>query len=223
MLELFKAGGFVMWIIAVAYVLAVAIVAERFWSLKRSSVLPAGLGDEVCDWARNAHLDPQHIQTLRENSPLGEVLAAGLDVRRRPREIIRERIEDAGRQVVHRLERYLNTLGTIATISPLLGLLGTVIGMIRMFLGILEHGIGDMTKLAGGIGEALITTAAGICVAIPALIFYRYFRGLIQAYVVEMERQANTLIDTLEGMSVNGPGAPAAGAATAPRRRSVPK
>lgn len=221
MLELFKAGGLVMWLIAALSVLALGIVAERFWSLRRANVLPPGLGEEVCDWARNAHLDPQHIQTLRENSPLGEVLAAGLDVRRRPRELIRERIEDAGRQVVHRLERYLNTLGTIATVSPLLGLLGTVIGMMRMFLGILDHGIGDMTQLAGGIGQALVTTAAGICVAIPALAFYRYFRGLIGAYVMEMERQANHLIDALEGMGAGASGQTAANAAA--RHRSAPK
>ena len=205
MLELFKAGGWVMWPIALISVLALGIVLERLWSLRRSSVLPKGLGDEVCEWARHAHLDPKHIDALRQNSPLGQVLAAGLDVRRRPREVIRERIEDTGRHVMHQLERYLNTLGTIASAAPLLGLLGTVIGMMRMFLGILDHGIGDMTQLAGGIGQALVTTAAGICVAIPALVFHRYFRGLVTAYTIEMERQAMALIDTLDNIAQPSP------------------
>ncbi len=216
MLELFKAGGWVMWPIALISVLALGIVLERLWSLRRSSVLPKGLGDEVCEWARHAHLDPKHIDALRQNSPLGQVLAAGLDVRRRPREVIRERIEDTGRHVMHQLERYLNTLGTIASAAPLLGLLGTVIGMMRMFLGILDHGIGDMTQLAGGIGQALVTTAAGICVAIPALVFHRYFRGLVTAYTIEMERQAMALIDTLDNIAQ-----PAPPPASPVRRRSA--
>ncbi len=216
MLELFKAGGWVMWPIALISVLALGVVLERLWSLRRSSVLPKGLGDEVCEWARHAHLDPKHIDALRQNSPLGQVLAAGLDVRRRPREVIRERIEDTGRHVMHQLERYLNTLGTIASAAPLLGLLGTVIGMMRMFLGILDHGIGDMTQLAGGIGQALVTTAAGICVAIPALVFHRYFRGLVTAYTIEMERQAMALIDTLDNIAQ-----PAPPPASPVRRRSA--
>ena len=198
MLELLKAGGWVMWPLLAMSAIGLAIVLERFWTLRRRSVLPPGLGDEVRDWARNAHLDPKHIDALRDTSPLGEVLAAGLDVRARPRDVIRERIEDVGRHVVHRLERFLNTLGTIASTAPMLGLLGTVIGMMRLFLGILDHGIGDMTQLAGGIGQALITTATGICIAVPALIFHRFFRGLVAAYVIEMERQSIALIDRLD-------------------------
>lgn len=205
MLELLKAGGWVMWPIAAISVLALGIVLERLWSLRRRTVLPPGLGEEVREWARHAHLDPKHIDALRQNSPLGQVLAAGLDVRRRPREVIRERIEDTGRHVMHQLERYLNTLGTIASAAPLLGLLGTVIGMMRMFLGILDHGMGDMTQLAGGIGQALVTTAAGIGVAIPALVFHRYFRGLVAAYTIEMERQAMALIDTLDNIAQPAP------------------
>ena len=103
-----------------------------------------------------------------------------------------------GRHVMHQMERFLNTLGTIASVSPLLGLLGTVFGMIRMFLGILTHGVGDANQLAGGIGEALITTAAGLCVAIPALMFYRYFRGRVAGYVIEMEKQVMALLDALD-------------------------
>ena len=171
-------------------------------------MLPPGLGEEVRDWARGRQLDPKHIDILRRNSPLGELLAAGLDVRHRPREIIKERIEDVGRHVAHRMERFLNTLGTIAAVAPLLGLLGTVFGMIEMFLDILTAGVGDANRLAGGIGQALISTAAGLCVAIPAVIFHRYLRGRITGYVVEMEQQATALLDALEEEPSATPGKP---------------
>ncbi len=217
MLELLIAGGWVMWPILLCSALALAIIIERFWSLRRSKVLPLDLGDEVRQWAASGRLDPKHIETLRVNSPLGAILSAALEVRHRPREQIKERVEDVGRHQMHRMERFLNTLGTISTISPLLGLLGTVFGMIEMFLGLLTHGAGDANQLAGGIGEALITTAAGLCVAIPALMFYRYFRGRVAEYVIEMEQQVIALIDTLES-------APQVGAAQpAPRpRRPAP-
>ncbi|MFT3806215.1 MotA/TolQ/ExbB proton channel family protein [Arenimonas sp.] len=201
MLELIKAGGWVMLPILTLAVLALAIVVERFWSLRRKEVLPPGLGAEVREWARKRQLDPRHIDVLRKNSPLGELLAAALDMRSRPREIMKERVEDVGRHVVHELERFMNTLGTIASVSPLLGLLGTVFGMIEMFLKILTTGVGDANQLAGGIGQALISTAAGLCVAIPAVMFHRYFRGLIAQYVVEMEKQAIALIDALDDSS----------------------
>ena len=198
MLELIKAGGLVMAPILLLAVLALAIVIERFWSLRRKDVLPPGLGDEVREWARGRQLDPEHIDVLRRNSPLGEVLAAALDVRYRPRELIKERVEDVGRHVMHQMERFLNTLGTIASVSPLLGLLGTVFGMIEMFLKILVTGVGDVNQLAGGIGQALISTAGGLCVAIPAVMFHRHFRGLIAGYVVDMEKQAIALLDTID-------------------------
>ncbi len=185
-------------------VLALAIILERFWTLRRREVLPPGLGEEVREWARGrSTLDPKHIDVLRRNSPLGELLAAGLDVRHRPRELIKERIEDVGRHVAHRLERFLNTLGTIAAVGPLLGLLGTVFGMIEMFLGIMTTGVGDANQLAGGIGQALVSTAAGLCLAIPALMFHRYLRGRVTGYVVDMEKQATQLLDALdEGASL---------------------
>jgi biopolymer transport protein ExbB len=194
-------------------VVATAIIIERFWSLRRKEVLPPGLGEEVREWARGRQLDPSHIDVLRRNSPLGELLAAALDVRYRPRELIKERVEDVGRHVMHQLERFMNTLGSIASVGPLLGLLGTVIGMIEMFLKILTTGVGDVNQLAGGIGKALICTATGLVVAIPALMFHRYFRGVIAAYVVEMEKQAIALLDTIdEGIL------PAAKPAVRPRR-----
>ena len=205
MWELFKAGGWVMWPILGCAVLAVGIILERFWTLRRGSAIPPSLGQEVRDWAARNRLDPAHLEALKQNSPLGELLAAALEVRHRPREQIKERVEDIGRHIAHELERFLNTLGTIAGVAPLLGLLGTVFGMIRMFLGILKSGVGDASRLAGGIGEALVTTAAGLCVAIPALMFYRYFRGRVAEYVIDMEKQAIALLDTLEGETPKAP------------------
>ena len=198
MLELIKAGGWVMLPMLILAVVALAIIIERFWSLRSKEVLPPGLGEEVREWARGRQLDPKHIEVLRRNSPLGELLAAALDVRYRPRELIKERVEDVGRHVMHGLERFMNTLGSIASVAPLLGLLGTVFGMIQMFLKILTTGVGDVNQLAGGIGQALISTAGGLCVAIPALMFHRYFRGRIGEFVIEMEKQAIALLDTID-------------------------
>ncbi len=202
MLELIKAGGWPMIPLLLLTVAGLAIVVERFWSLRRERILPPGLGDEVRSWvARGNSLDPSHIDSLRATSPLGALLAAELDVRHRHREIVRERVEDVGRHLVHRMERFLNSLGTIAAAGPLLGLFGTVVGMIQLFLGILDHGIGDATQLAGGIGKALVCTATGMIVAIPALAFHRYFRGRIASYIVDMEHEAMRLQDVLDATS----------------------
>ncbi|HEY1138985.1 MAG TPA: MotA/TolQ/ExbB proton channel family protein [Lysobacter sp.] len=198
MLELVKAGGWPMIPLILLSVLALTIIVERAWTLRRRAVLPPGLGKEVRTWAGGGKLDPAHIESLRATSPLGALLAAALDVRNRPRDLIRERIEDVGRHLVHRMERYLNTLGTISAAGPLLGLFGTVVGMIQMFLGILDHGIGDVNQLAGGIGKALVCTATGMIVAIPALIAHRWFRGRIAEYIVDMEHEAIQLLDTIE-------------------------
>ena len=198
MLELVKAGGWPMIPLLALTVIGLAIVIERFWSLRRSVVLPPGLGGEVRAWAMRGPLEAVHIESLRQTSPLGALLAAALDVRNRPRDVIRERLEDTGRHLVHRMERFLNALGTIATAGPLLGLFGTVVGMIQMFLGILDHGVCDVNQLAGGIGKALVCTATGMIVAVPALAFHRHFRSRIGGYIIEMERQATALLDTLE-------------------------
>ncbi|MBD8635142.1 MotA/TolQ/ExbB proton channel family protein [Stenotrophomonas sp. CFBP 13725] len=224
MWELVKAGGWPMVPLLLLGVLALAIVLERFWSLRRNEVLPPGLGQDVRNWAARGKLDPAHLQTLRANSPLGALLAAALDARNRPRDQIRERIEDTGRFLVHRMERFLNTLGTIASAGPLLGLLGTVVGMIQMFMGILDHGVGDVNQLAGGIGKALVCTATGMIVAIPALMFHRYFKGRINGYVIEMEQEASALLDALDGRpSVLATAARTAGQATAPTAPSPAK
>jgi biopolymer transport protein ExbB len=200
-LEILIAGGPAMIPILLCSAVALAIILERFWSLRRSNVVPPDLGEQVLAWARTRKLDPGHIETLRTNSPLGEILAAALTVRMRSREVIKERVEDTGRHVVHRLERFLNTLGTIALISPLLGLLGTVFGLIRMFFAVMVSGVGDPLKMAGGIGEALVCTATGLCVAIPAYFFHRYFRGRVADYVVEMEQETILLIDELSAQT----------------------
>ena len=197
MLDILMAGGWAMLPILVCSLVALAIVLERCWTLRRKAVLPPGLGDEVRQWARAGQLDPNHLEALSNGSPLGELLAAALAVRNQSRELIKERIEDTGRHVVHEMERYLNTLGTIALIGPLLGLFGTVIGLIRMFMQVMAGGIGDPAKMAGGIGEALICTASGLTVAIPAYVLHRYFRSRVAGYCVQMEKQATALLDEL--------------------------
>jgi biopolymer transport protein ExbB len=161
-------------------------------------VTPEGLGATVEDWAARHELDGRHLNQLRAESPLGRIFASALLNRQRSRDVIKEAVEDTGRHVVHDLERFLNTLGTIAGISPLLGLLGTVIGMIEVFSAIMISGVGDANVLAGGISQALITTAAGLTVAIPSYFFYRFFRGMVAEYVISMEEKAISLIDAIE-------------------------
>ena len=194
-----EAGGWLMLPILLCSVIALAIVGERFWSLQARRIAPPNLVGQVWQWFKAGTLSDQHVDALMRNSPLGKVLAAGLVNRHHPREIMKESIEDVGRQVVHELERYLNTLGTIASITPLLGLLGTVFGMIKVFAAIMSHGVGDPSVLAGGISVALITTAAGLCVAIPSLIFYRYFRGKVDSLVLKMEEEALKMVDVMHG------------------------
>ncbi len=198
MLEFVRAGGWIMIPLLICSAMAMAIVAERFWSLRKKSVIPGDLGDQVQSWALSRKLDENHIRALAENSPLGRILAAALRNRSRSRDIIKEAVEDTGRHVVHDLERFLNSLGTIAGIAPLLGLLGTVVGMIRVFGDIREYGVGDANVLAGGISQALVTTAFGLIIAIPSYFFYRYFKGRVQRFVIDMEEQAIDLIDAID-------------------------
>jgi biopolymer transport protein ExbB len=202
-LEIILAGGWLMAPILLCSTLAVAIIIERFWTLRKGKVIPEGLSATVEDWAARHELDKRHLSQLRTESPLGRIYAAALLNRKRSREVIKEAVEDTGRHVVHDLERFLNTLGTIAGISPLLGLLGTVIGMIKVFSAIMISGVGDANVLAGGISEALITTAAGLTVAIPSYFFYRFFRGMVAEYVISMEEKAITLIDCIERGNVS--------------------
>jgi len=199
LLELVKAGGWLMAPIIACSVIAVAVIFERLWVLRRRRVLPPNLVARVWQLQKNGQLSSQQIDVIRRSSPLGRILAAGLINRRHSREVMKESIEEVGRQVVHELERYLNTLGTIASIAPLLGLLGTVIGMIEVFAAIVGAGVGNPGELAGGISKALITTAAGLSVAIPAIIAHRYFGGLVDRLVVDMEEEALKMIEIMQG------------------------
>jgi biopolymer transport protein ExbB len=197
--ELVKAGGWLMVPIIACSVVAMAIVIERLWMLRSKRVVPEDLVARVWKMHRQNQLNNNQITTIRDSSPLGRIVAAGLVNRNYSRDVMKEAIEDIGRQVVHELERYLNTLGTVASITPLLGLLGTVIGMIKVFSAITVAGVGNPTVLAGGISEALITTAAGLSVAIPSLMFHRYLSGRVALLVVRMEEEALKIIEVMQG------------------------
>ncbi|MBV2120732.1 MAG: MotA/TolQ/ExbB proton channel family protein [Candidatus Thiodiazotropha sp. (ex Ctena orbiculata)] len=199
MFELVKSGGWLMLPIIACSIAALGIVIERFWSLQRKRVMPDYLMRQILQLHQEEKLNLADLDKLKTSSPLGRILAAGLINRNHSKVVMKEAIEEVGRQVVHELERYLNTLGTIASISPLLGLLGTVIGMIKVFSVIVTAGVGDPGVLAGGISEALITTAAGLSVAIPSLMFHRYFSGLIDQLVIGMEEQALKMVEVIHG------------------------
>jgi len=201
MWEIIRAGGGFMWPIIVCSVAAVAIILERLWALQSSRVIPGDLGQKVWNWIEADQLSDKLITALQQNSPLGQLLAIGIANRDKPRALMVERLQDGGRHVVHDLERFLNTLGTIAAVSPLLGLLGTVAGIIHAFNAITANGIGDPRVLSGGIGEALITTAAGLSVAIPSLIAYRFLRGKVERLVIQMEKEAMRVVDALDERS----------------------
>ena len=207
MLELVRAGGWLMLPIILCSVIALAIIVERLWTLQVRRVLPKHLVAQVWRWEKIHQLNDEHLKELQSSSPLGSILAAGIVNRHQNRDVMKESIEDIGRHVVHELERYLNSLGTIAAITPLLGLLGTVIGMIKVFATITTQGVGDPGALAGGISEALITTAAGMSVAIPTLMFYRYFRGRVRMLVLKMEQEALTMVEIMHGQRERDPGA----------------
>lgn len=197
MLEFIKSGGWMMAPLVLLSGIAMGIVVERFWSLRKQFVMPDDLTEQIMQWVKSGKVDDRHLEALRETSPLGEIMAAALYHRNDSRDLMKEAVEDVGRHVIHRMERFLNTLGSIAAIAPLLGLLGTVVGMIQVFSSILAHGVGNANLLAGGISQALITTAAGLTIAIPALFFHRYFTGRVQAYVVMMEERAMALINEI--------------------------
>ena len=197
MWEFVKAGGWLMVPIILSSVIAAAICVERFWTLRTSQIVPKNLLAQVWNWIKNNEMDSRRLRELKLHSPLGEILAAGIANHRRGREKMKESIEEAANHVIHELERYLNTLGTIAAITPLLGLLGTVIGMIKVFSAIKLEGTGNAQVLAGGISQALITTAAGLTVAIPALFFHRYFQRKVDELVINMEQEALKLVEVL--------------------------
>lgn len=198
-LELVKAGGWLMLPIILSSILALAICVERYLALNPDKIAPRNLLNQVWGWMQNKQLDNEKLRQLRTASPLGEIIAAGLGNAKYGREIMKESIEDAASHVIHGMERYLTALGTIAAVTPLLGLLGTVMGMIRVFSEIMVQGTGNAAVLAGGISEALITTASGLCVAIPAMVMHRYFQRRIDAIVVTMEQDTIKLINAVHG------------------------
>jgi len=198
--EIIVAGGWVMWPILLCSVVSLGIICERFWTLRTEKIMPRQLMAEVWNLYRKNQLTPQHLPQMRRNSPLGVVLAAGIKNHRHGREVMKESIEQAGRAVVHQMGKYLNTLGTIASISPYLGLLGSVLGMIKVFSAFSEtSGVANPSHLAGGISEILITTAAGLAVAIPSLMFHRYFDGRVDELALLLEEEALSLVERMHG------------------------
>ena len=204
-------------------IVAIVVILNLFLTLKRSKVIPEGITETAQKLAKSGKVTRAHIEKIREGSLLGRVLATGLESSGQPRHIMKENIEESGRHVIHSMDKYMTTLGTVAAIAPLLGLLGTVVGMIEVFSVITAQGVGSPTELAGGISKALITTAAGIIIAVPALIFHRYFRGKINDYAIEMEKQAIKLINVTQTCK----SAPAPARRVAPQkpqaRRSAPQ
>jgi len=197
MFEIIKSGGWLMAPLILCSIVVVAIVTERLWTLQTRRVAPEHLAAQVWNWLKNGELDDDRLEALRAGSPLGRILAAGLEHRHAQREVMNEAIEDTGRHVVHELGRYLNALGTVYSIAPLLGLLGTVLGIIHVFARISTAGLGNPEVLSGGISQALIATVAGLTVAIIAYIPYRYLRGKVDDLVVRMERETMRLMNAV--------------------------
>ncbi len=199
-----QAGGWLMVPIVACSIVATAIILERAWTLRRGRIMPDNLVSRIWQLYRQNQLGNDEIEKIREGSPLGRMLAAGLINRNHSREVMKEAINDAGRQVIAELERFLNTLGTVASVAPLLGLLGTVLGMIDVFGVIMNAGVGNAGVLAGGISKALITTAAGLSVAIPSLMFYRFFDSRVSRIAIDMEQQALRLVEVMKGEREEG-------------------
>ncbi|MBV0932149.1 MotA/TolQ/ExbB proton channel family protein [Marinobacterium weihaiense] len=199
MFEIVLAGGWLMLPIVACSIVALAICGNRLMVLRPQLIAPTGLLAEVWELTRSGQLSPERLGAIRESSPLGRVIVAGLNNSRHGRDIMKESIQEEASHVIHHLERFLNPLGTIAAITPLLGLLGTVIGMIKVFMEIMLQGTGNASILAGGISEALITTAAGLAVAIPALVMHRYFQRRIDTLVLTMEQESIKLVEAIHG------------------------
>lgn len=199
MLEIIKAGGWVMWPVLAASVVSVAIILERFWTLRSSRVAPAGLALRTLQKIREGGFQREQLQRLREESPLGYVLSAAVTGAKLGRDAMRTRVDQAGRQVVHEMERYLTTLGAIASVATLLGLLGSVLGMIQIFNAVTASGGSETVTMARGIAMALIATAGGLAVAIPAQFFYRFFTRQVDTLAMMLEVEAMDFVDRLAG------------------------
>jgi len=199
LLAIFQAAGWPIWFLLVASIVAVALIVERLITLRREKILPRNLLDEVIRVYRSGKVTPDVVDKLEQNSPLGTVLAAALRNVDAPRDVMKESIEETGRGVAQNLERFLTTLGTIASLAPLMGLFGTIVGMIEIFGAATPTGSNNPAQLAHGISVALYNTGFGIAIAMPALVFYRHFRNLVDTYVVDMELQAVKLVDVVHG------------------------
>ncbi len=198
MFAIIQAAGWPIWFLLIASVISVTVIIERLLYLRAARILPLNLLPEVIAVTRSGSVDAEVVERLESNSPLGRVLAAGMRNREASREVMKEAIEEAGRAAAHQLERYLTTLGTIATLAPLMGLFGTVIGMIELF-GATGGGGADPMKFAHGISVALYNTGFGLAVAMPSLVFHRHFHALVDGFVIDMEQQAVRFVDTVTG------------------------
>ncbi|WP_164743789.1 MotA/TolQ/ExbB proton channel family protein [Saccharospirillum alexandrii] len=197
MFEIIKAGGWLMVPIVLCSIVAIAITVERFWALRLAKVMPKDQLPKVWMWIKNHELDSAKIKELKSGSLFGYILSSGLTASKHGREAMKDAIQEAGNHVAHEMEKFLSTLGTIAAIAPLLGLLGTVLGMIEVFTAIMVQGSGNTGVLAGGISQALITTAAGLSVAIPAVIFHRALTRRVDDLLVIMEQDSAKLVDAI--------------------------
>ncbi|MFO1257356.1 MAG: MotA/TolQ/ExbB proton channel family protein [Gammaproteobacteria bacterium] len=198
MLEMLKAGGLLMLPILGCSILAFAIILEKFWRLREGKIVPIDLAPKVLHWVNQQQLTVKHLQQLMSMGPLGQILSVGLECLDEGGEAMKSRMEAQGRHVIMELEKYLNVLGTIAAAGPLLGLLGTVVGMIQMFSAFHLEGLNQPDLLAAGIAKALITTAFGLSVAIPSLMFHRYFQRRVDELTYKLEREALRLVDGLK-------------------------
>ncbi len=199
MFALIQAAGWPIWFLLAASIVAVTVIVERVLYLRAAHILPPTLLNEVVAVVRAGPVDVQTIAQLEQNSPLGRVLAAGVRNLSAPREVMKQAIEEAGRATAHQLERYLTTLGTVATLAPLMGLFGTVVGMIELF-GAQEIGGANPVQVAHGISVALYNTAFGLAIAMPALMFHRHFHALVDSLVIAMEQQAQHFVDAVNGV-----------------------
>jgi len=197
-LELLTAGGWLIWPILLCSIAALAIIIDRFRQLRTDKVMPSGLYDRIEKLIQDKKLTNAHVSTLAEQSPLGVIFSTAISNAHLRNSELKATVEDSGRHQVHEMEKYLNTLGSIAAITPLLGLLGTVVGMIKVFAAITVVGVGQPQELAEGISQALVTTAMGLTVAIPSLLFYRHFKSRIQALSIDMEREVMRLFALIE-------------------------
>lgn len=198
MLAIFQAAGWPIWLLLIASIVATALIIERLMTLRQARIIPPNLLDEVVRVYRSGNITPEIIGKLETSSPLGVVLSAALRNVSAPRDVMKESIEEAGSGVAHTLERFLTTLGTIATLAPLMGLFGTVVGMIEIFGAQAPSGT-NPAQLAHGISVALYNTGFGLAIAMPALVFYRHFRALVDSFVIQMEQQAVRFVDVVHG------------------------